>query len=139
MPPAPGGCPGLPSKFNLERLGWMKTCSTGLFQFSQVHFRPPLDDIARWKELHGARPTAIVMGLNRIPPPRYVAAPRVHLAALTEIHVSDDDHDAPASCAPASGGGGVATATWMPPRPTSDVVTELPDQDAYFIPAPPER
>ena len=29
--------------------------------------------------------------------------------------------------------GGVATATWAPPRPTFDVVTDLPDQDAYEV------
>ncbi len=59
------------------------------------HFRPPLDDIASWEELHGAWPTVIVMGLNRILPPRYVAAPRVHLGAYMEIDVSAHDKDGP--------------------------------------------
>jgi len=43
------------------------------------HFRPPLDDSRSWDELHGAWPTVIVMALNPKLPPRYVAAPRVHL------------------------------------------------------------
>ena len=97
------------------------------------HFRPPLDDIASWEELHGAWPTVVVMGLNRILPPRYVAAPRVHLGASMEIDVSADDKDAPASFAPTTGGGGAATATWAPPRPTFDVVADLPDQDVYEV------
>jgi hypothetical protein len=99
------------------------------------HFRPPLDDIASWEELHGAWPTVIVMALNRELPPRYVAAPRVHLGASFEIDVSAYDKGEPASFAPATGagGGGVATATWAPPRPTFDVVTDLPDQDEYEV------
>ncbi len=101
------------------------------------HFRPPLDDIASWEGLHGAWPTVIVMGLNRKLPPRYVAAPRVHLGAAMEIDVSAHDKDELASFAPAldadAGGGGVATATWAPPRPTFDVVTDLPDQDEYEV------
>ena len=76
----------------------------------------------------------IVLGLNRILPPRYVAAPRVHLGASMEINVSADDKDEPAPFAPTTGGGGVATATWVPPWPTFDVVTDLPDQDADFDP-----
>jgi hypothetical protein len=97
------------------------------------HFRPPLDDIASWEELHGAWPTVIVMALNRKLPPRYVAAPRVHLGAYMEIDVSAHGKDKPATFAPTTGGGGVATATWAPPRPTFDVVTDLPDQDTYEV------
>jgi hypothetical protein len=52
------------------------------------HFRPPLDDSMSWDELHGAWPTVIVMALNRKLPPRYVAAPRVHLGPHAEIDVT---------------------------------------------------
>ncbi len=97
------------------------------------HFRPPLDDIASWEELHGAWPTVIVMALNRKLPPRYVAAPRVHLGASTEIDVSAYDVDEPASFGRTTAGGGLATATWSPPRPTFDVRTDLPDQDVYEV------
>lgn len=97
------------------------------------HFRPPLDDVASWEELHGAWPTVIVMALNRKLPPRYVAAPRVHLGASMEIDVSTYDVDEPTSFGRTTGEGGVATATWSPPRPTFDVVTDLPDQDAYEV------
>ncbi len=101
------------------------------------HFRPPLDDIASWEELHGAWPTVIVMTLNRKLPPRYVAAPRVHLGPYMEIDVSAYDKDERAASAattgPGEGEGGVATAVWAPPRPTLDVITNLPDQDEYEV------
>ena len=99
------------------------------------HFRPPLDDVRSWDELHGAWPTVIVMALNRKLPPRYVAAPRVHLGASMEIDVTTFDEEMPAP--PASGfgadEGGVAAAVWATPRPTFDVVTDLPDQDEYEV------
>jgi hypothetical protein len=101
------------------------------------HFRPPLDDIASWEGLHGAWPVMIVMALNRKLPPRYAAAPRVHLGAYVEIDVSAHDKDEPAAVAPATGTGaskgGVAIATWAPPRPTFGVATDLPDQDEYEV------
>jgi hypothetical protein len=43
------------------------------------HFRPPLDDIASWKGLHGQWPAMIVTDLSRKLPPRYMAEPRVHV------------------------------------------------------------
>ena len=49
------------------------------------YFHPPLDDSRSWDELHGAWPTVIVMALNRKLPPRYVAAPRLHLGPHAEI------------------------------------------------------
>ena len=98
------------------------------------HFRPPLDDNTSWEGFHGQWPAMIVMALNRKLPPRYVAEPRVHLGASMEIDVSAYDKDEPAAFAPRpAGGGGVATATWAPPRPTFDVATDLPDQDAYEV------
>lgn len=101
------------------------------------HFRPPLDDIASWEELHGQWPAMIVMALNRKLPPRYVAAPRVHLGPYMEIDVSAYDKDERAAFAattgPGEGEGGVATAVWAPPRPTLDVITNLPDQDEYEV------
>jgi hypothetical protein len=101
------------------------------------HFRPPLDDIASWEELHGAWPTVIVMALNRKLPPRYVAAPRIHLGPFLEIDVSAYDKDQRAAFAATTGPreseSGVATAVWAPPRPTLDVITILPDQDEYEV------
>jgi Protein of unknown function (DUF4058) len=101
------------------------------------HFRPPLDDITSWEGFHGQWPAMIVMALNRKLPPPYAAEPRVHLGAAFEIDVSAFDKDESATfTAAASGGadeGGVATATWAPPRPTFEVVTDLPDQYEYEV------
>jgi len=103
------------------------------------HFHSPLNDIASWEELHGQWPAMIVMALNRKLPPRYVAAPRVHLGPYMEIDVSAYDKAERAAFAAttdaseAEGEGGVATAVWAPPRPTLDVITELPDQDEYEV------
>jgi hypothetical protein len=99
------------------------------------HFRPPLDDSRSWDELHGAWPTVIVMALNRNLPPRYVAAPRVHLGPHAEIDVTAYETDTSDSAAAKPGGanGGVATAVWAPPRPTFDVAVDLPDQDEYEV------
>jgi hypothetical protein len=63
------------------------------------HFGPPLDDSWSWDELHGARPTVIVMTLNRTLPPRYVAAPRVHLGPHAEIDVTAYESDTTDSAA----------------------------------------
>src|SRR5207247_3448099 len=76
-----------------------------------------------------------VMALNRNLPPRYVAAPRVHLGPYAEIDVTGYETDARDS-APAKAGAeewGVATAVWAPPRPTSDVAADLPEQDEYEV------
>jgi hypothetical protein len=77
----------------------------------------------------------IVMALNRKLPRRYAAEPRVHLGASFEVDVSAYDKDEPAAftAGAGEGEGGVATATWAPPRPTFDVVTDFPDQDAYEV------
>ena len=99
------------------------------------HFRPPLDDSRSWDELHGAWPTVIVMALNRNLPPRYVAAPRVHLGPHAVIDVTAYEADATDPAAAETGGtnGGVVTAVWAPPRPTFDVAVDLPEQDEYEV------
>jgi hypothetical protein len=78
----------------------------------------------------------IVIALNRRLPPRFAAAPRVHLGASLEIDVStfeEEDMPAPTGSGPVGDGGGVATAVWAPPRPTFGAVTDLPDQDEYEV------
>jgi hypothetical protein len=54
-----------------------------------------------------------------------------------EIDVSAHDKDERAAFATATGAdkaeGGVATAVWAPPRPTLDVITDLPDQYEYEV------
>jgi Protein of unknown function (DUF4058) len=100
------------------------------------HFRPPLDLRHSWDELHGGWPMMIVVGLSRILPRRYSAAPSVHLSSSIEVDVGyfeGDEADSSASGGTGNGGGGVATALWAPPRPTLAVPTDLPDQDEYEV------
>jgi hypothetical protein len=107
----------------------------GLTMPLRDHFRPPLDESRSWDELHGAWPTVIVMALNGKLPPRYVAAPRVHLGPYAEIDVTGYDTDetgAPLG-GTASSHGGATTAVWAPPRPTFDVAVDLPEQDEYEV------
>jgi hypothetical protein len=99
------------------------------------HFRPPLTPRRSWDRFHGQWPAMIVIGLNRILPERYAAAPRVHLGSAIEIDVAAyEENEADHPSAGGSGnGGGVATALWAPPRPTLAVATDPPGQDTYEV------
>jgi hypothetical protein len=99
------------------------------------HFHAPLDSVRSWEELHGGWPMMIVAALSRTLPPRYVAGPRVHLGAYFEIDVASYEEDESPSIASGrrTNEGGVATAVWAPPRPTFEVVTDLPEQDEYEV------
>jgi hypothetical protein len=100
------------------------------------HFRAPLDDFTAWEDFHGQWPAMIVLALARKLPRRYVAAPRVHSGSSVEIDVAAYEKDMPGVVpldADTGNGGGVATATWAPPRPTLTVATDLPAQDEYEV------
>ena len=99
------------------------------------HFRPPPENKYPWDGFHGQWPAMIVMALNQGLPPRYSAEPRVHLGTFAEIDVCAFDMDEPATFgpSPSEGNGGVAVATWAPPRPTFEVQTDLPEQDEYEV------
>ncbi len=49
------------------------------------HFRPPLDDVHSWDELHGGWPMMIVQKLIEVLPEPYFAAPGVHLGTRYEL------------------------------------------------------
>lgn len=98
------------------------------------HFRSPLAGKRSWDALHGMWPAVIVMALHRTLPAEYVAEPRVYLGAAFKIDIAAREAGYPSSSPEANGPeGGVATATWAPPRPTLDVVTEVPEQDEYAV------
>ena len=97
------------------------------------HFRPPVEKMHSWDELHGGWPMVIVQQLFPILPQDYVAAPGVHLGAAFEIDVSTYQPDEPAPEQRTSQqNGGVAVAAWSP-QPTLTLETELPDQDEYEV------
>jgi hypothetical protein len=82
------------------------------------HFRPPLSNCASWEEFHGGWPMVIVQHLRRTLPPRYVAAPRVHLGSQVEVDVAALNR---------------ATTAWAPAEPALAVETELADADEYEV------
>jgi hypothetical protein len=75
----------------------------------------------------------IVRSLARKLPQRYVAHPRVHLGSFAEIDVSTYEKEPAPTLHSDNGNGAVATAIWAPPRPTLDVLTDLPAQDEYEV------
>lgn len=98
------------------------------------HFRPPLDQILTWEELHGQWPAVIVQQLRKRLPPGYAVGPRVHSGSQIEIDVAAFERGEPHSPAGArEGNGGVAVAARAPPQPSLDVETTLPDYDEYEV------
>jgi hypothetical protein len=98
------------------------------------HFRPPLDNIASWEELHGQWPANIVQHLRKKLPDGYVAGPRVHSGSQVEIDVATFEKVNPPSTNDISdGNGGVAAAVWAPAPASLAVETDLPDYDEYEV------
>ncbi len=98
------------------------------------HFRPPLDDIASWEELHGQWPATIVQQLRKKLPPGYVAGPRVHAGTQVEVDVATyEKENADPNFKALGGNGGGAATVWAPSSPTVAVETVLPDFDEYEV------
>jgi Protein of unknown function (DUF4058) len=99
------------------------------------HFRSPLDDKHSWDELHAMWPATIVQQLVRVLPKGYFAAPGVHLRTRFEIDVNafEDLDDSPSEFSFDDGDGGVAVATYAPPKPTQTLKVDLPDEDTYEV------
>lgn len=97
------------------------------------HFRPPLDDVHSWDELHGGWPMTIVQELTKILPDRYFAAPGVHLGTLYEVDIGTYHRPPVDADDPELTKGGAALATYAPPKPTLTVEPHLPSQDVYEV------
>lgn len=98
------------------------------------HFRPPLDNVASWDELHGQWPATIVQHLRDKLPEGYVAAPRVHSGQQMEIDVAAFEKDeAPSIFGASEVGGGVLTAAGAPPAASLSIEAEAPDFDEYEV------
>ncbi len=94
------------------------------------HFRPPVDEISSWDELHGQWPAVIVQQLRSTLPAGYMAGPKVHAGSQVEIDVAAYERAVFASGVEA---GGVATAEWVAAPPVVSVDTELPEYDEYEV------
>src|SRR5580704_7915340 len=93
------------------------------------HFRPPLESLLPWEGFHATWPVMIVARLRRLLPRRYLVLPRVHSGSSVEIDVAtfrDEGRLTGATDHDNGNTGGVATATWAPPRPTLTLTTDLP-------------
>jgi hypothetical protein len=92
------------------------------------HFHSPLSDQTSWDLFHGQWPAMIVLRLNPILPPRYLAGPHVHLGTEIEIDVSafEKEEQGPP---PAQDGNG---RVWQPAQPSS-VETDLLNTDEYEV------
>jgi hypothetical protein len=97
------------------------------------HFHPPMSNKSSWEALHGGWPMVMVQHLNRVLPPDYTAAPRIHLGTLAEIDIATFEQYENAPSVDANNGGvATATSTWIA-SPAVSVETELPDQDEYEV------
>src|SRR5260221_159448 len=97
------------------------------------HFRSPLDDVHSWDELHGGWPMMIVRQLIEFLPEPYFAAPGVHLGTLHEVDIGTYRGPVTEENGIEVGDGGVAVATYAPPKPTLTLEPQLPMQDVYEI------
>jgi hypothetical protein len=86
------------------------------------HFRPPLDNVHSWEELHGGWPMVIVQHFRKTLPAGYVAEPHVQSGSYVVIDMAAEESNS-----------GVATAVWVPPQPTVAIETTLPDNDEYEV------
>jgi hypothetical protein len=93
------------------------------------HFRPPLDDVHAWDEVHGMLPAVIVQHLIKILPEPYFAAPQVHLGTLFEVGIGAFEGTSSDRTELA----GSAVVAYAPPKPTLTFEPRLPDQDVYEV------
>jgi hypothetical protein len=75
----------------------------------------------------------IVRELIQVLPEPYFAEPGVHLGTLYEIDVGTYRDPVQQSYASNVGEGGVAVATYSPPKPTLTLEPQLPNQDVYEV------
>jgi hypothetical protein len=97
------------------------------------HFRSPLDDKHSWDGLHGGWPMVMVQQLVKVLPEPYFAMPTVHLGSLFEVDVGTFRDLEPSPDSDVEENGGLALATYAPPKPTITLEPELPEQDIYEV------
>ena len=97
------------------------------------HFRPPLDNKHSWDGLHAMWPAVIIQQLIKILPDRYFALPGVYLGSIYEVDVGTFRDSESDDYVDDGEGGGLALATYAPPKPTLTLEPELPNQDVYEV------
>jgi hypothetical protein len=97
------------------------------------HFHAPLYPTHRWESFHARWAVAFMDALNETLPPRFFAETQVHLGARVEADVVEFEQSVHTN----GSAGGLATATYAPPRATlsfsvpmeDDVTVEVRDRD----------
>jgi hypothetical protein len=97
------------------------------------HFRSPLDDKQSWDGIHAMWPAVMVQQLIKVLPERYFALPGVYLGSLYEVDVGTFGDPDSENIELESAAGGLAVATYAPPKPTLTFEPELPNQDVYEV------
>jgi hypothetical protein len=93
------------------------------------HFHPPVAPVRSWESFHALWSGAMVERLNRlILPEGYFAETQVHVGGRVEVDVASFEHAETAPGAGGANGGGVAVATWSPPRTASSMPALFPDE-----------
>jgi hypothetical protein len=75
----------------------------------------------------------MVRQLIEVLPATYFAEPNVYLRTAYEVDIGTYRDLAPEDKGPEGSEGGVAVATYAPPRPTLSLEPQLPDQDVYRV------
>ncbi|MCE9534307.1 MAG: hypothetical protein K8T89_24775, partial [Planctomycetes bacterium] len=97
------------------------------------HFRSPLDDKHSWDGLHAGWPMMIVRQLIDVLPEQYFAMPGVYLGSLYEVDVGTFRDSESESTESDLDAGGLAVATYAPPKPTVTLKPDLSGQDVYEV------
>ncbi len=94
------------------------------------HFRLPLRALCSWESFHSGWANEIMRQLNRTLPSGYVARPNVKLGVDVQADVGALEETEREQ---AEGEGGVATATWAPPRPTLSAAVDFHRLDVFEV------
>jgi len=94
------------------------------------HFSPPLSRVRHWQAFHSAWANEIVRQLNHaLLPEEFVAEPTVKIGSQVEIDVATLEQPS----ALGTENGGLAVATYAPPKPTLVFNADWSDQDVFEI------
>lgn len=101
------------------------------------HFHAPLYPTHRWESFYARWAVAIADALNDTLPSRYFAETQVHLGSRVEADVVEFDHNTTGNGVANGSSGGIAIATYAPPKPVltfpgpteDDVTVEVCDRD----------
>jgi len=93
------------------------------------HFHPPLTPARRWESFHALWAAAIVERLNRsLLPPGYFAETQVHVGSGVEVDIASFESGGTGHSGDSGPGGGVQTATYVPPAAALTMPAVFPDE-----------